>query len=243
MKSDPPFGRLDPLQCEGVRLDAGDRVRVLSDCCDPTPYRRFFNRKEAERNIRAYRRKGLDPMASSMIDYLKSRGVEGADVLEVGGGVGAIQVELLKAGARESLNIELSAGYEEAAQRLAQEEGIEDRVTRRLGDFVALQHEFDQADIVVMNRVVCCYPWMERLMGAAVGKTSGYLAMVFPRERWWVKTGLGMGNTFTALRKCDFRAYVHPVAEIESVATRAGLVVRHSDKNLIWQALVLERTA
>lgn len=219
------------------------RLAALPDCCDPTPYRRFFNRKQAERNVRGYRRRGLDPMASSLVDYLISQDVEGADVLEVGGGVGAIQLELLKAGVAESVNIELSSGYEEAALRLAEEEGLADRITRRQGDFVEHQHEFEPADIVVMNRVICCYPWMERMMEAAVGKTSRYLALVFPREKWWMKFGLGTGNVFMRLRRCDFRAFVHPVDDIEAVATRAGLVVRHTDNNLGWQALVFERAA
>ena len=130
----------------------------MSNCCDPTPYRRFFNRKEATRNVRSYRRRGLDPMASSMVDYLLSTGIDGTTILEVGGGVSAVQIELLKAGAASSLNIELSSGYDEAAQALAEEEGLEDRMARRIGDFVELQHDLEPMDIVVMNRVVCCYP-------------------------------------------------------------------------------------
>ena len=153
----------------------------MSSCCDPTPYRRFFNRKEAERNVRAYRRKGLDPMASSMVEYLISRDIEGADVLEVGGGVGAIQIDLLKAGVAKTINVELSTEYEEAAKKLVEEEGLGDAITRRLGDFVEDQHKLEPADIVVMNRVVCCYPWMEALMEAAVSKSNSYLALVFPR--------------------------------------------------------------
>ncbi len=182
-------------------------------------------------------------MASSMVQYLVSRGVDGADLLEVGGGVGAIQLEFLKAGVAKSVNIELSSGYEEAAQRLASDEGFEDRITRQLGDFVEHQHEFESADIVVMNRVVCCYPWMERMMEAAVGKAGKYLALTFPREKWWMKSGTWSVNVFMGLRKCDFRAFVHPVADIESVATSAGFVVCHTDNNLAWQALVLERAA
>ena len=217
--------------------------RVVSNCCDPAPYRRLFDREEAEKNATGYRRKGLDPMALSIVEYLVSQGVEGADVLEVGGGVGAIQLELLKAGVVRSANIELSSGYEEVAQKLAAEEGVEDRITRRLGDFVELQQELEPADIVVMNKVVCCYPWMERMMEAAVSKTGRYLALVFPREKWWVKLGLALENGLMALRKCDYRAFVHPVTDIESVATNAGFVVRHADNNLIWQALVFERPA
>jgi magnesium-protoporphyrin O-methyltransferase len=215
----------------------------MSECCDPTPYRRFFNRKEADRNARSYRKRGLDTMAKGVVDFLVSGGVEGADVLEVGGGVGAVQIELLKAGAAKTVNAELSSGYEDAALKLAKEEGVEDRITRRLGDFVEDCDDIEPADIVVMNRVVCCYPWMEKMMDAAVTKTGKYLALVFPREKWWVKSGLGMGNGFMALRGCDFRAFVHPVDQIEAVATRAGLVVRHAENNFIWQALVLERVS
>ncbi len=193
--------------------------------------------------MRSYRKRGLDPMAMGMVDFLVSSGVDGADVLEVGGGVGAVQIELLKAGVAKTVNAELSSGYEDAALKLAKEEGVEDRITRQLGDFVENDDDFEPADIVVMNRVVCCYPWMEKLMGAAVAKTGRYLALVFPRQKWWVKWGIGFGNGFMTLRGCDFRGFVHPVDEIEAVATEAGFVVRHADNNFIWQALVLERVA
>lgn len=215
----------------------------MADCCDPSAYGSFFDEKEAERNLRSYRRKGLDPIVSNMVGYLKSRGVEGAYVLEVGGGVGAIQVELLKAGARRCLNVELSPGYEEPARRLALEEGLEDRVSTRFGDFVELSEELEPADVVVMNRVVCCYPWMERLVTAAAAKTGSYLAMVFPKDDWWVKLGLRVGNFFESIRGDYVPAYIHPVAEIEAVAGKGGLALRHSDTGLIWQAEVFERVA
>ena len=241
----PSTGRKQPGHGGRARPPAAQvGFLVLSNCCDPVPYRRFFNHKEAERRVRAYRRKGLDSMASSMVKYLVSRGVEGADVLEVGGGVGGIQLELLKAGvAAKTVNIELSSGYEEAAQELAEQEGFEDRITRRLGDFVEHQDDFEPADVLVMNRVVCCYPWMERMMEAATNKTGRFLALTFPREKWWMKFGVVFVNRLMGLRKCDFRAFVHPVADIESIATRAGLVVRYTNNNLAWQALVLERAS
>lgn len=213
----------------------------MTDCCDPTPYRRFFNSKEAERNARTYRRRGIDSMARSMVDYLVERGVQGSRVLEVGGGVGGIQLELLKAGAATATNVELSSGYDEAASELVNEAGFEDRMTRFLGDFVEKKDEFEPADIVVMNRVICCYPWMERMMEAAAGKTDQFLAIVFPRDRWWVKLAIGTGNTFLGARGCDFRAFVHPVSEIRAVAERSGLVASFENRGVIWQALVLER--
>lgn len=215
----------------------------MSDCCNPTAYRRFFNSKEAARNVRSYRRNGLDPMASSMVQYLAAQTIDGSEVLEVGGGVGAVQIELLKSGVANTVNMELSSGYEKAAEELAREEGVEGRIERRLGDFVERQDEVDPADIVVLNRVVCCYPWMERMMDAAVGKTRRFLALSVPRGKWWVKSGLALGNGYMVARRCDFRSFVHPTEAIESAATGRGLEVRHIDNNLVWQAMVLERAA
>jgi magnesium-protoporphyrin O-methyltransferase len=216
---------------------------MVVHCCDPVSYRRFFNRKEAQRRLRAYRRRGLDPMATSMVDYLKTQAIEGVELLEVGGGVGDLQVELLKAGVARSVNVELSSGYEEAATELIEAEGLEDRMTRRLGDFVELCDDLDPADIVVLNRVVCCYPWMEPMMSAAAAKTRRYLAVAVPREKWWIKAALGVGNAFMRLRGCGFRAFVHPIHGIEAVAAQHGLVVRHRDSNTFWQAVVWERVA
>jgi len=214
----------------------------VADCCDPTPYRRFFNSKEAARSARSYRRRGVDSMARSMVQHLIEQGVTGSRVLEVGGGVGGIQLDLLKAGASSATNIELSSGYEEAAAELINQAGFEDRTNRYLGDFVEKQDEFDPAEIVVMNRVICCYPWMDRMMQAATGKTGRFLAIVFPRDNWWVRLAIGTGNRFLGARGCDFRAFVHPVSDIKAVAEKAGLVPRFQNQGFIWQALVLERT-
>ena len=215
----------------------------MSDCCDPVPYRRFFNTKEANRRLKNYRKRGLDARAADIVDYLKTQDIAGADVLEVGGGVGDLQVELLKAGADRALNIELSDAYEDAAIQLAEEEGLGDRMDRRFGDFVEVESELESADIVVLNRVVCCYPFMERMMNAAVAKADKHLGLVFPRGRWWTKTFFGLGNLYWAVRSCDFRGFVHPPDEIERVATDNGFVVRHRSNDLTWQAVVYERVA
>lgn len=213
----------------------------MTDCCDPLSYRRLFNSKEARRRLRRYRRKGLDPLARSLVDYLSTRDIDGADVLEVGGGLGDLQLELFRSGAASSVNIELSGGYEETAAELLDSEGVGDRVERRLGDFVAVQDRVDPADIVVLNRVVCCYPRMPEMMEAAVAKTNRFLALSFPRERWFMEAAITFGNAWWALRSCDFRAYVHPVDGIESKARDAGLEVVHGQRSFGWHAVVLER--
>ena len=214
----------------------------MSDCCDPVAYRRFFDSKEADRRLRRYRKSGLDDLARGIVDYLASRDIDGADLLEVGGGIGGIQVEMLRVGVANSVNVELSDAYERDASRLIRDEGLTDRVERRIGDFVESQDDVEAADIVILNRVICCYPWMNRMMEAAVSKTNRFLALTFPRERWFMKAAIGAGNLWWSLRSCGFRAYVHPVDEIESVARGAGLEVVHRDFSLGWQAVVFERS-
>ena len=215
----------------------------MSDCCDPVSYRRLFNSKEASRRLRRYRKTGLDRLARGIVEDLAERDIDGASLLEVGGGVGGIEIEMLRHGVDSAVNIELSDAYEGPASELLHEAGFADRVERRIGDFVEERDEIDPADIVVLNRVVCCYPWMDRMMSAAVDKTDRFLALTFPRDRWFMKASIALGNLWWSLRSCGFRAYVHPVSEIVSIATESGLVLRHRDRTLGWQAVVFERVA
>jgi hypothetical protein len=213
----------------------------MADCCDPSAYGRLFNDKEAQRRLRSYRRSGLDDIASGMVDFMKTKGIGDRSVLEIGGGVGDLQVELLKGGASHSVNVELSPGYEGAATELMVSEGLEGRMERQLGDFVERQELVDSADVVVLSRVICCYPWVERMMDAALIKTRWLLAIAVPRDHMVSRFFVGVGNTVNRLRRCGFRAYVHPLDVIEGKAERAGLRRVYLDRGLVWQGLVFER--
>src|SRR5256885_518357 len=141
----------------------------MRGCCSPKGYKWVFSERSARAEARRYRRKGLDGTSRRIVDFLKGQGLEGRTVLEVGGGIGAIQIELLKAGASRALSVELTPTYEEAAGALLREAGLTDRVERRVMDFAEAASEVDGADIVVLNRVICCYPDMPKLAGAAAG--------------------------------------------------------------------------
>ena len=135
----------------------------MAGCCNPTDYRRLFSSKQARRDARRFRRRGLRGTSRDLVELAGD--VHGASVLDVGGGVGAIELELLSAGAERATNVELSGGYEETAAELIAERGVETRVERRVGDFVTA--EIEPHDVVVMHRVVCCYPDADALVGSA----------------------------------------------------------------------------
>ena len=213
----------------------------MADCCEPAAYGRFFDSKDAERRRRRYPRRGLDAMASRLLGYLQQRDLEGRRILEIGGGIGDFQIELLKSGAAGAVNVELSDGYERAARELCHVENLTARVERRLGDFVEEQHLVDPADLVVLNRVICCYPWMERLMEASVAKTKWLLAIAVPRDHLLSRIMVKVGNAILRLRGQRFDAYVHSVAGMEAIAARAGLRRVYIREGLIWEGLVFER--
>jgi magnesium-protoporphyrin O-methyltransferase len=68
----------------------------------------------------------------------------------------------------------------------------------------------EPADIVVLHRVVCCYPDHERLLGAAAGHTRRFLVFSYPpRNRLSRLLVAGQNLLFRLLRK-EFRTFAHP---------------------------------
>jgi len=192
---------------------------------------------------RRYRRGGLDRTSRRIVEFLKAQGIEGRTVLEVGGGIGAIQIELLKAGASRAVSVELTPTYEAVAADLLREAGLADRVERRVMDFAQAGGEVDMADLVIMNRVICCYPDMPRLAGAAADHTGRLLVMSFPRASWWMRMGLGLANAMLWLTRREFHIFVHPPSRIFETSERHGLTPVLDRRGILWTVAALRRSA
>ena len=213
----------------------------MSNCCTPKGYRQVFSEKNAFREAQRYRSKGLDGTSRRILDSLRDRGVEGTTLLEVGGGIGAIEIELLKAGMARAVNVELTPTYEAAAGELLAEAGVRDRVERRVRDFAEAGAEVEAADVVVMNRVICCYPDMPRLAGAAADRARDVLVMSFPNRRWWTRLGLTFANIGFRLVRLQFRVFLHPPALILAAVEGRGFTTRLNQPGVIWQVVALDR--
>jgi Methyltransferase domain len=214
----------------------------MSDCCSPRGYRWIFSEKRAYAEVRRYRRRGLDPTSRRITEFLKRQGVEGRTLLEVGGGIGAIQIELLKAGVTRAVNVELTPTYEEAAQVLVREAGLEDRIERRVMDFAEPPREVEAADIVIMNRVICCYPDMPKLAGAAADHTREVLVVSFPKERWWTRVVISLGDLALRMGRRQFQVFLHSPDKIIATAERHGLKTISNQTSFFWQVASLRRT-
>ena len=213
----------------------------MSDCCTPKGYRTIFSEKSAQSEAKRYRRKGLDRLSRRIAELVKARGVEGRTLLEVGGGIGAIEIELLKAGASRATNVELTPTYEEAAGQLLREADLVDRVERRVGDFVEAGADLESADFVILNRVICCYPDMPRLVAAAAERARSTLVLSFPNDRWWTRLGLTLVNLGFRAFRVQFQVFLYRPYRILAEAEGHGLRTRHNRRGLVWQTTALER--
>jgi len=213
----------------------------MADCCNPHGCDQFFGPRFARSVARRYRKRGLDKVARRMVAFLERRGLEGATVLEVGGGVGEIQIELLKRGAARAVNLELVAAYDAEAKRLLQDAGLANRVDRRVHDIAVDPEGVEPADVVVLHRVVCCYPDHQRLLSSAADHARRLLVFSYPRHNLAGRMVVGAQNVmFKVLRK-EFRTFSHPPNAMLTVLSKRGLRTTYTHHGPVWQIAGLER--
>ena len=213
----------------------------MTGCCDPEDYRSVFSRRFARRQSKRFQRHGLSPAARSMVDFAASQGVAGATVLEIGGGVGHLHVELLRRGASHVINLEISENYEAEAARLLEEAGMADRVTRQFLDIAQAPNEVEPADVVVLHRVVCCYPDYARLLSVAAGHARRTLVYSHPAANVVNRVQFGAENSYRWLTRNDFRAFIHPPEGMVRAAESDGLAVARRRHRWDWDVVALAR--
>ena len=201
----------------------------------------WFNHKVAARELRHYRRRGPNKTTRMLLDALRAESVVGATLLDIGGGVGVIAHELLEAGAASASNVEASTGYLAAAQEEAARRGHADRMYFRHGDFVDLAAEVPPADIVTLDRVVCCYPDMDLLVRRSSARARRLYGLVYPRDTWWIKLGFRIQNFWLSVLGNPFRIYVHSTEAVDAIVRQSRLERRFHRKTIVWQVVVYAR--
>lgn len=213
----------------------------MASCCNPRGCDRIFSPRFARRLARRYRKRGLDKTARRIVEFLEATGIEGATVLEVGGGVGEIQIELLRRGADRAVNLELSPAYEAEAGRLLHDAGLDERVSRRLHDIAVDPNAIEPADVVVLHRVVCCYPDYERLLGAVAAHARRVLVFSYPRRNAVSRSFIAAQNLGLRLIRKEFRTFAHPPAAMIGALRQRGLEVSFARAGFVWRVTGLVR--
>jgi magnesium-protoporphyrin O-methyltransferase len=214
-----------------------DRRPCTEGCCVNT-----FSSKEAENDLRRYRRQGPDGTTRSLIDAITAAGIEGATILDVGGGIGAIQLELLAAGAAKATSVDASEAYVAVARAEAIRRGLADRTDQRIGAFEVLAPVLDAADVVTLDRVVCCDPDLPGLLGAAAGHARRMVGLVYPRVTWWNRLAARGMAAWSWITRDTTRWHLHPVEDIDAILRRAGFERRDVSRTLLWHVALYTRT-
>ena len=196
----------------------------------------------AQEDLADYRRGKVAKTTPMLIRAMMDVGVDGLTLLDIGGGVGVIQLELLQAGASRATSVDASSAYLEVAKAEAARAGVEPRITFIHGDFVALAEGIPEADIVTLDRVICCYPDVENLVSRSAAKARKVYGLVFPRDVWWVKLALYVENLGYRLKSSSFRAFVHPTELVDRLARAAGLREIHHRNTFSWQVVLYQRS-
>jgi tRNA1(Val) A37 N6-methylase TrmN6 len=212
----------------------------MADCCASTLDAKF-DARSAEQQLEQFRRNGPPKETQLLLSALRDAGIDGASMLDIGGGIGAVQEGAFRDGAARAMSVEASSAYADAARALAAERGYLDRVEYRVGDFVAVADSIPAADVVTLDKVICCYPDMTALVSGSAERARRLYAAVYPRDGLLVRSVNGLQNAFRGLGRSGFRTYIHRSSAIEHVLARQGFRLRSTAMTLVWRIAVFER--
>ncbi len=211
-------------------------------CCQCQGIETEFNQKRAEKELKKYRRKGPSKTTRMLLAALKDAGVKDMSLLDIGGGVGAIQHELIKAGVGKVVNVDASGAYSKAANEEAVRQGHADKISFYHGDFVDLAPKLPAADVVTLDRVICCYHNVDALVGLSAERAGKLYGAVYPRDAWWVKMVFSSLNFFLRVFRHQFRAFVHPTEKVETLVRNNGLISKkYYGTSGFWQIVVFTK--
>ncbi len=188
----------------------------------------------AERDLRRYQRHGPDVSTRILLSELRRWPLQGLRLLDVGGGSGVIAVELAGAGLASVTLADASAAYLEVARRHLASRDASCPAQFILGDFAVTADSLPDADIVTLDRVVCCYPDVEVLLRGAAARARRMVAFTYPRDRWYMHAAVVLENSWYRLRENPFRAFVHSPQRMASVLESVGFVRPARRSTLLW---------
>ena len=208
-------------------------------CCQITD--RTFGEQDARGDIREYRRHGAPAETREMLRAIRSLVLSKARLLDIGGGAGVIHHELLRDVAATAVHVDASSAYLQAAEDEASRLGHAGRIEFIHADFADVAAQLPDADLVTLDRVVCCYPDFRTLLGAAASKAASALGLSYPRRTWYVRLSIHAINLLQRLCRDPFRVYVHDPADMDAVLTAAGLRRLSLKRFSVWEVAMYRR--
>lgn len=210
-------------------------------CCHCQLADKEFGRKTARRDLARYRKRGPNACTRKLISAVRGQPIASATLLDVGSGIGVLTHELLNGVVASATLVDESSAYQAVARNLADQHGTADRCTFVSGDFVDSQPSLPGADLVTLDRVVCCYPDVARLLGAVADTGASWCGLSFPRGRWYIRAAIAVLNSGLWIRRSDFRVFVHSERLMLELMEARGYKVRSESGTFVWKIVLLKR--
>jgi predicted TPR repeat methyltransferase len=214
-------------------------------CCNSGRYveaEHHFGPKVAARDLARYRRKGPDPSSRTFLEAVGGQMRAGDSVLDIGAGVGVLSFECLSNGAHMATLVDASPAYLAAAASEADRRRVTARIQRVVGDFTAVADPIEPADVVMLHRVVCCYPDYESLLTSASVRARRLLAFSYPRDPWYIRGWFRLENGRRWLTRQKFRTFVHSPAAMDALVAEIGFRRIHHTRTFVWTIDVYARS-
>lgn len=202
---------------------------------------KFFDDKTARRELRRYDRKGPEKSTRLLLDALRDKDMQHKTLIDIGGGIGAISFELLEHGISESHHVDTSKAYLSVMQSETQKRDLDEKVSHQYGDFTELAFDTEPADIVTLDKVICCYPDMEKLVDCSAGKAKQFYGVAYPRDLPGANFAVSVVNLWFKIRRIDFRTYFHPPSKIDKRIVSNGFRKIYRDNTILWEVVLYER--
>jgi magnesium-protoporphyrin O-methyltransferase len=170
-----------------------------------------------------------------------SAGVREGTLLDVGGGLGILSLELLDVGFSRAVVVDASSAYLAAAAEEATRRGRSASTEFVHGDFLLVTRELKPSSVVTLDRVVCCYPSSQPLLEQALHLAETGFAVSYPRDRWFVRLGMWLENAMRRRSGNPFRTFVHSPSEMVWIIERTGFRLASRRRTLAWSCDVFVR--
>ncbi len=200
-----------------------------------------FGEDQAKADIRGYRKRGPAHQTKLILEAIRSLRLQNAHLLDIGGGVGVIHHELLEDVATRATHVDASSAYLKIAEDEANRRGHDERVNFIHADFTDVASDISNADIVTLDRVVCCYPDFRTLLKGAAEHSNNAIALTYPRQVWYLRIGFKIVNFFQGLGKDPFRIFLHPVNEMDSLLGREGFKRLSVRRLFVWEMALYQK--
>lgn len=210
-------------------------------CCDDDLARIGCDGWDAEAQLEEWQELGTSESTQALLDAVLDEGVEGATLLNVGAGIGIVHLELLDAGAASAVDVDASREYLAVARAEAERRGVEERVQHHYGDLVELADGLPDADVVTLDHVICCYPYVDRLLRAAVRPGTWLVALSYPLDAWWLRAYMRAHNVWWAFRRMPDRWYIHRRARVDRLMGERGFREHRWTRVGTWQVVLYRR--